>query len=344
MSLKSNLVIQTAFLGDLILSTPTLRRIKELFPEDKLVVICKRGLGEFLIKEHIADEIIEIDKSNSKSYREALLELKKFTIRNIFCLHKSTRSLLFAAKIKAEKKIGFTSILGFWCFDDLVPYRSEYPEVIRQFAILETIDPVTFEQIICKDYSYLNNSSLAEVPDYFAFHSAAPAKKSGKKIAIFPGSVWATKKWTTEGFTQLANLLLNSHYQVELLGGPSEKKLCEEIAEQAEGVKVLAGSLSISETIKSLAEYDLVISNDSAPTHMAVYNNIPVITIFGPTTLNQGFRPWSNNAAVIENSELLCRPCGKHGHNECPLQHHYCMKSIQAIIVFNKARSILNIS
>ena len=113
MTLKSNLVIQTAFLGDLILSVPTLRRIKEIYPNDNLIVVCKNGLGDFLLKERIVDEVIEVEKSNSKSYRDALIEIKKLNIKNIFCLHRSLRSRLFASKIKAERKIGFSSFTGF---------------------------------------------------------------------------------------------------------------------------------------------------------------------------------------------------------------------------------------
>lgn len=341
--LKSNLVIQTAFLGDLILSIPTLRRIKEIFPDDKLIVLCKSGLGEFLIKEHIVDAIIEIEKSNAKSYQNALVESNKYNIRNVFCLHRSVRSQLFAAKIKAEKKIGFSSFLGFWIFDDLVDYRAENPEVIRQFAILETIDSRSFTEINSQDYSYLNSSEMPVVPPFFSFVQQV-RNESRNKIAIFPGSVWATKKWTTAGFTELAELLVKDNYQIDLLGGASEKILCEEIAAKVSGVNVLAGSCSIAETIQLLAGYDLVISNDSAPTHMAAYNNIPVVTIFGPTTLKQGFRPWSNNAYVIENNQLTCRPCGKHGHNVCPLAHHNCMKSISAIMVYQQVKKILKFS
>lgn len=342
MRLKSNLVIQTAFLGDLILSVPTLRRIKEIYPNDKLIMVCKNGLGDFLLKERIVDEVIEVEKSNSQSYRDALIEIKKFDIKNIFCLHRSLRSQLFASKIKADRKIGFSSFVGFWVFDDLITFRDNYPEVIRQFSILETTDAKTFEEINSQDYSYLNDSSLPIVPDFFSFHNKAQRSFSThKKIAIFPGSVWATKKWTTQGFTELTNLFIKNNYQVDLFGGPTEKELCEEIAERAKGANVLAGSLSIAETIKALSSYALVISNDSAPTHMAVYNNTPVITIFGPTTLKQGFRPWSDNSAVVENNTLKCRPCGRHGHNECPLGHHNCMKSIAAYEVFEQAQKIL---
>lgn len=339
--LKSNLVIQTAFLGDLILSIPTLKKIKEIFPQDKLVVVCKQGLGEFLITEKIVDTVIEVEKSNSKSYKVALAKIKKIEIKNIFCLHRSVRSLLFVSKIKAEKKIGFFSFFGYWIFDETVPFVKEYPEVIRQFRILQTVDKKTFEVINSKNYSYLNNSNLPPVPDFFSFSHKSENKDQSNKIAIFPGSVWATKKWTKSGYTQLCQLLIKDGYEVDLMGGPSEKLLCEEIAKMVNGVKVKAGSLSIAETIAELAGYALVISNDSAPIHMAAYNSRPVLTIFGPTTLSQGFRPWSDKAAVVENNSLKCRPCGPHGHNECPLGHHNCMKYIESIDVFNVAKKVI---
>ncbi|MEQ1721935.1 MAG: glycosyltransferase family 9 protein [Pseudobdellovibrio sp.] len=345
MSLKHNLVIQTAFLGDLILSTPVLKRIKKIFPQDKLIVVCKSGVGEFLLQEKIVDQVIEVEKSNSRSYSEALKQLINIEIRNLYCLHRSVRSQLFTAQIKADKKIGFSSLLGFWIFDDQVDFVEENPEVIRQFKILETTDKETFDQFKDSGYAYLNNivdGHLPEIPAYFSFeHSVKPAMADQKRIAIFPGSVWATKKWTQVGFTELAQNFIRDGYKVDLLGGPSEAAFCKEIANDAVGANVLAGSLTIAETIKKLSEYDLVVSNDSASTHMAAYNNTPVITIFGPTTSYMGFRPWSNNSVIVEEKTLDCRPCGKHGHNQCPLGHHNCMKLITASTVYNISKNSL---
>lgn len=338
---KSNLVIQTAFLGDLILAVPVLRRIKILYPDDRLIVLCKSGLGEFLLKEQLTDEVIEIEKSNSTSYRKALRDLRQFDIRNLYCLHRSVRSMLFADRVKADRKIGFSSLLAFWIFDDVVEYRIFNPDVIRQFAILETTDPDTFKEINSQDFSKLNNSRMPAVPPFFSF-AGRPVTRTNKQVALFPGSVWATKKWTTGGFTDLSRLFLDAGYKVDLFGGPDEKGLCQEIAAKVPGVNVVAGQLSIAETIRQLRTYKLVISNDSAPTHMAAYNDVPVVTIFGPTSLEQGFRPWSNRAAVVENAQLECRPCGRHGHRECPLGHHNCMKSISAVEVYDQAMRILN--
>lgn len=347
MSLKHNLVIQTAFLGDLILSIPTLKRIRQIYPEDKLIVVCKKGLGEFLIKEKIADQVIEVEKSNSQSYSMATDQLNELKIRNIYCLHRSVRSQLFAAKIKAHKKIGFSSLLGFWIFDDMIDFVQENPEVIRQFKILESTDEKTYLEFKDNDFHFLNtpdqNGHLPAVPDCFSFHHYRnKAGSAQKRIAIFPGSVWATKKWTQAGFTQLTEMFLKQNYQVDLLGGPAEADLCSEIASQAVGARVLAGTLSIAESIQKLAEYDLVISNDSASTHMAAYNNTPVVSIFGPTTVDMGFRPWSNNSYIVEDKDLECRPCGKHGHNKCPLGHHNCMKQISSSQVYKTAAKILS--
>lgn len=340
-------MIQTAFLGDLILSIPVLNRLRRIYPEDKIVVVCKSGLGEFLLKENIVDQVIEVEKSNSQSYSIAVNELNQLDIRNLYCLHRSVRSQLFAGKIAARRKIGFSSLLGFWVFDDLIDFVPENPEVIRQFKILESTDPKTYDEFKENDFSSLNipeaDGHLPKLPEYFSFQPKIPKPKNSlKKIAIFPGSVWATKKWTQEGFTHLSEMFLKDGHHVDLLGGPAEASLCNEIAEQAVGASVLAGQLSIAETIHNLKDYDLVISNDSASTHMASFNHIPVVSIFGPTTLDMGFRPWSNNSYIVEEKNLICRPCGKHGHNKCPLGHHNCMKQVSASQVYKTATKLLS--
>jgi heptosyltransferase-2 len=337
-----NLVVQTAFLGDLILSIPVLQRIKQIFPAQSLAVVCKKGLGDFLMKENIADIVFEVEKSNANSYAEVKRELSRFKINNIFCIHRSLRSLLFVAGLTANKKIGYSSFAGFWVFDETVEYIKEYPDVIRQFKILEPVDGAVRMEFAQDGYEVLNDVQH-QIPGFFEF-APQPHQTNHKKIAIFPGSVWATKRWTEEGFENVGQMLTKMGYQVELLGGPDEKPLCEKIAGKIPGAKVLAGKMSIAETIKNLQDYDLVISNDSAPTHMAAYKGVPIVTIFGPTTKELGFRPWSNQAKIVENNSINCRPCGAHGHQVCPLTHHECMKTISATQVYGAIEELLKLS
>lgn len=341
MSDKANLVVQTAFLGDVILSIPTLQRIKKLFPEDRLVLVCKKGLGDFLLADKIVDQVVEIEKSNGLSYVKALNIISEQSIRNIFCIHRSIRSLMFVSKIKADLKIGFDSFMAFWIFDKRVKFISSNPEVIRQIKILEPVDPDLKNEIINKDYSNLNSSILPSIPDFFSFPKPLLKRETAKKIALFPGSVWATKRWTESGYRDLCTLINNYGYEVDLLGGPDETELCLKIAADLKFVNVLAGKFSIAETIQEIKKYDLVVSNDSAPTHMASYQNVSVVTIFGPTVPAQGFRPWSNQAKIVENTDLKCRPCGRHGHRQCPLGHHNCMKQISAQQVMDSIKNLL---
>lgn len=348
MSTPLNLVIQTAFLGDVILSVPTLRKIKQLYPHIKLGMVCKKGVGEFLLRDGIIDKLFEIEKSQSASYQAVRTELKNFQLQHVFCLHRSLRSQLFVARLKAERKVGFSSALGFWIFDDQVDFLNDAPEAIRQYKILESSDSDIFTDLNSTDFTPFNEADsgghFLPIPPFAALcHPEEKRNQSLRQVAIFPGSVWETKRWTAKGFTELVDLFLKKNIKVALLGSPDERELCYQIASSHIGqISVLAGTMNIAETMASLKNYDLVIANDSGPSHMAAYAGVPVLSIFGPTTSAMGFRPWSDRAVVVENRQVSCRPCGAHGHRQCPLQHHNCMTGIAAQQVLNAAERLFS--
>lgn len=343
---RANLVIQTAFLGDLILSVPTLLRIKKKFPADKLVVVCRAGVGEFLLNDGIADVVIEVKKSDADSYEKALNLLRQFSIRNLYCLHRSARSALFSAKVTAEYKIGFSSFLGFWVFDENIHHLSENHEVLRQMKILETTDDEVSDHLNAGSYAYLNYSDtegrFPSIPIFFKFAAAEKKADVDRHVAIFPGSVWPTKKWTIRGYLELCRMLSSEGIKISLMGGAAELDICKEIADEIPAAQILAGKLTIAQSMRYLQNCDLVVCNDSASTHMAAYSGVPVVAVFGPTTSAMGFRPWIDNSYVVEDKTMNCRPCGRHGHKECPLKHHACMQSIEAQTVYLKIRQILS--
>lgn len=346
MKTKAQLIIQTAFLGDLILSIPWISRLREISGQSKLILVCKKGLGEYFLKEKIVDHVYEVIKGDRSSYQNIIRSINmKFDIENLFCVHRSTRSLLFANQILAERKIGFSSFLGFWIFDDTVEYESTWPDPLRQWNLLSVVDQKSEQLLQQRDWSYLNiknkNSSLPIVPDFFQFSKKDNHLQTQNKIAFFPGSVWATKKWTESGFIELGQQLQKKGFQIDVMGGPDEKELCQKISDQIPASKNLAGQLSLTDSIYHIRMCRVVVANDSAPTHMAACENIPVITLFGPTTLSLGFRPWQQNSRIAE-IDLNCRPCGKHGHNQCPLGHHRCMKDISVASVLNLCEELIN--
>ena len=335
MKKKCHVVIQTAFLGDLFLALPLLRQIKKNFPHDDLILICKNGLGDYFLNEKIVDQVIEIKKNDRESYKKAIKNLQQdsLQIENLYCVHRSVRSQLMSLQIKARRKIGFSSFLSFFIYDDQIKYQKNWPEALRQLKILVSTVQNVAVNLLEKDWSYLNDvdeqGQLANIPPLFD-QASIKTQSASKKIALFPGSVWATKQWTRQGFASVAEAFVKRGYEVFLMGGPDEKTLCDEIHNLAPSSQVLAGSKTIYQSVQFIKSCALVISNDSAPAHMAASQKIPVVSIFGPTTLKLGFRPWSSEVIVVENNKLNCRPCGKHGHQQCPLDHHHCMIHIEA--------------
>ena len=106
----------------------------------------------------------------------------------------------------------------------------------------------------------------------------------------------------------------------------------------------LAGKLNLIELFYVINKSTLLITNDSAPQHIAVGFNTPVISIFGPTTKDLGFYPFAQNAIIIENNSATCRPCGMHGHMNCPKGTHECMRDISCDTVFDAVEKLLSLS
>jgi heptosyltransferase II len=335
---KKNIVfIQTAFIGDLFLSLPTLAKLRNIYPDHQLILICKKGLSEYFVKEQKVDVSFEVEKGNSKSYKRVLSELKNFEISAVFCPHRSFRSGWLAFQINAEFKFGFKTWFSFLFFNKTTTYQKSWPDVIRQLHLLSCVDSELKTEIEKNDWMYLNqkksDGTFPEIPKQFSFEVTNRAM--GTAVAIFPGSVWKTKQWTTVGFSEVTRSLLEKNKIVYLMGGTSEKIICDQIQHDCPSVINLAGELSLYESILHLKKCGLVICNDSAPAHMAASLGLKVISIFGPTTVDLGFRPWQNESVVIENENLNCRPCGAHGHHQCPQGHHRCMKDLKSTDVIN---------
>ncbi len=340
------IVVQTAFLGDLILSIPAIRRIRFIYPDQKIGIVCKKGLGSFLRYFNVCEQVYEIEKSNRSSYKKALNEINEQNVHAVFCFHRSIRSQLLTYQINAAEKFGYESWLGRFVFGKTVSYNKRWPDVVRYISLLRLIEPEVedyFSRMHTEDLVLLNfygsNNRFPQIPDLFQFDDLQPERKvRPQKVVIFPGSVWATKKWTLAGFVKLIQIFKEQNLEVFLMGSPDEKQLCTDIAKRAGHGLVKAGDFNIEQSIEFMSNAGFVVCNDSASAHMAAFANRPAFVIFGPTTLNLGFRPWNDESRVIEH-KLDCRPCGAHGHNVCPLKHHHCMELINADDVWSMITS-----
>ena len=146
-------------------------------------------------------------------------------------------------------------------------------------------------------------------------------------VALAPGAVGPSKRWTTSGYAELAKRLTAEGVQVWVLGGPGETELAAEIAGPNQAnARDMTGS-DLRNAILALAAADVAVSNDSGLLHVAAAIGTPAIGIFGPTS-PWHWAPLNPLAAVVETtSELSCRPCHK---PTCRMGHHLCMRDIAA--------------
>lgn len=340
---KRILLVQTAFLGDAILSLVLARHIKKMYPQATLELVCRAGLASFFKQfSDIYTQVYEIKKGNSQSYKELLVQLGKFDI--VICPHRSVRSAFFVRSIQADLKIGFKSLASILCFDKSLAYPKQYPDPIRQLSLLTLLDKklaaelTQFEKYDVEDQAI---QVLKPIPADYDLHFFDSEKSQSRSIVFFPGSVWNTKRWTEAGFVELGKKLSAQSYEIAVLGSPDEKQLCDSIAAQIPGAISYAGQLSLWQSVQQIRKAKLLVSNDSGGQHLAALTDVPIVSIFGPTVLSLGFRPWSSQSVVVQNEKLKCRPCGKHGHKVCPIGTHECMTSISAQQVYQAVQKLI---
>ncbi len=346
----AHLCFQTAFPGDVFLSIPLLKRMRIWDPGHDLVLACRPGLGEFFLKNKLVDRVIEIDKKSGEGRARALEQLYGETWDLVVCPHESPRTALWMWKLKARQgKIAFHKWWNGLVYDKRVVKPLEYPDALRQLSLLTPVDSSLAELFAGAEMSYLKNPfsrrsplplDVPAVPEW-ASMKVLSNKPDGRTVFMAPGSVWATKRWTASGYVGLAHLLTARNFNVVLVGSQDERPLCESIAKQVRGVINKAGETTMTQLVEMLAGGVALVCNDSGAMHAASAAGVPTVAVFGPTVLDQGFRPWNSKSTIVQ-LDLKCRPCGRHGSDKCPIGTHECMNGLTAEDVYTALAKMMN--
>lgn len=333
------LFVQLGFLGDVILSSPVISNLKREFSEAKITVLTTPLAKDLVLYHPDVAEVITFDKRKSESGLKGLISLaKKLKSKNfsqVYSAHKSWRTslLLFLSGIK--KRYGFKEAKGRFLYTK-VSSRSEYKhDVLRNLALLKNIG-ISPEDCI-QDMTLGISSQCQKEADELI--KEISDKK--KLIAIAPGSVWATKRWTPKGFADVCNLL-SRDYEFCLIGGPSDKESADEIMSLSNAkILNLVGKCSLLTSGAIISQSALLLTNDSAPLHMGSALKIPTVAIFCATIPEFGYGPWRNENRIIEVKNLDCRPCGRHGGNICPTGTKACQINISPLKVVEAIKELL---
>jgi heptosyltransferase-2 len=315
------LVIQTAFLGDVVLTTPLLSVLAQRHgPVD---VVTTPPAASLLEQHPAVAEVVRYDKHGTargwRGLRRLGSELRARRYHSVYLPHRSFRSAALALWSGAAERIGFSDSPAALTYTRRVARPKSGHEVERLLVLAGPFDgppPPVSLGIAAADH--------AAAEAWLTAHGIA----SGF-TAMAPGSVWGTKRWP-----YYAELVRHVEGSFVIVGGMEDAALAEKIVQSSAGKAVsAAGALSLRESAALIRRARLLVTNDSAPLHLATAMGTPVLALFGPTIPEFGFGPRGPGDLTLGHPELPCRPCSRHGPEVCPLGHHRCMRDLSVEVV-----------
>lgn len=324
--MKKILIIQTASIGDVILSTPVAEKWHHHHPADVVDMLVKEGHEALFAGHPFIRQVLVWRKKNHK-YRNLihlLREVQRQKYDVIINLQRFASSGFLTVFGRPRYSTGFSKNPFSLFFSRRWPHRLDGThETERNLSLLGDLLPE-------------GAAPVRLYPPVAAFARVSPYKTKAY-ITVAPASLWETKQLPPQKWVEF--LTRAEGFQIYLLGGPADRDLCNTIAEQVLGLDILnlAGKLTLIETAALMRDARMNYVNDSAPLHLASAMNAPVTAVFCSTVPRFGFGPLSDNSFVAETTEKLgCRPCGLHGYHQCPEKHFRCAVSLDTAILIKR--------
>lgn len=337
------LIIRLSSIGDVLLTTPVIRLLKMKFPGSKIDFVIKKEFAQVLADHPQINRLFIFDKHDEKKSVQAIkteLRLRQYDL--VVDLHKNFRSYLLTTGIRANKIVRYSKgvISRFFyvkfklkCSSVIIPAYLKYINCLKSFAIEDDRQGLEF---------YVDADVKKQVDQKYSTFLHEGVQRI---IGIAPGAHHPTKRWTSEGFSNVINHLVeNRDHKIILFGNQEDQKLIASLDIHSHtNIMNAAGKLSLRETGALMDFCDLVVTNDSGLLHLTSALKKKVVAIFGSTTEELGFFPYTTEHSVVQNKSLRCRPCSHIGRSKCPKKHFKCMKDISAGQVIDAIQNMLAI-
>lgn len=310
------LIIQTAFIGDVVLATPVIENLAATYPAAKIDFLLRKG-NENLLEghPHIHQLLVWNKKQNKyKGLLKLVGQIRQKQYDFVINLQRFASTGFLTALSKGKSKIGFAKNPFSFTFSS---------KISHQFA--EGTHEVDRNLELIKNFANVGIQRLALHPSQSDYSSVSELNKTSY-VCIAPASVWFTKQLPIEQWIKLCQLLSNN-YKVCFIGAPGDVEMCEQIAKEAdlENYTNYCGKLSFLQSAALMEKAAMCYVNDSAPLHFASAVNAKVTAFFCSTIPEFGFGPIADEAQIAQVEEKLdCRPCGLHGKKMCPKGHFDC--------------------
>jgi ADP-heptose:LPS heptosyltransferase len=322
--MKKFLVIQTAFIGDVVLATGVLEKLHNSFPGAEIDFLVRKGNESLFTGHPYLHEVLVWNKKQGKlaNLYKMLRRIRSRRYDKVINIQRYAATGILTAFSGATETIGFDKNPLSYLFTVKVKHVFNTPTMKRH--------EIDRNNDLIKHFTDDKAHRPVLYPSVHDFEAVA-RYKTRPYICVAPASVWFTKQFPKEkwaGFLQA----LPFNYTVCLLGAPGDKNLCDEIARLCPGIAFinLCGELSFLQSAALMKDAHMNYVNDSAPMHFASSVNAPVTAVYCSTVPDLGYGPLSDKSFVVEiPAPLYCRPCGLHGYQACPQGHFRCAYEIR---------------
>ena len=318
------LIIQTAFIGDVVLATGIIEKLSTHYPQAKIDFVLRKGNEGLLVNHPKIRKLIIWDKTKNKfrNLWKILSDVRRTRYDKVINVQRFAATGLLTAFSGATQTIGFDKNPMSFMFGKKVQHIVSDGATVRHEIernndlVADFTDQVPFRPVL-----YPAQTDFAVVEKY----------KTQSYITISPASVWFTKQYPKEKWISFLKKV-PANLRIFLLSGPGDKALAEEIKETIAPsfVENLCGHLTFLQSAALMKDALMNYVNDSAPMHFASAMNAPVTAVYCSTLPMFGFGPLSDMSYIVEIPEpLYCRPCGLHGRSACPEGHFFCAYKIR---------------
>jgi heptosyltransferase-2 len=310
---RSVLVIQPAFLGDVVFTSALVDAIGARFPAARIdVCVTPRGRDVVLAMPRASVPIIFDKRGADRGPGGLLRAASRVKGHDLAVLpHRSLRSGLLARLARIRRRVGFRGAPGSMLYTERVPVTGDTflgQEAQLARALGATPLPMRLHA----------RSEWMETVE-------ATTRHLGAFAALCIGSEWATKIWPAARFAALADALWAQGLAPLLVGGPRERELAAAVNSAARVDCIDTTGNSVGEALALLSQAALCVGGDTGLVHAARALGTPTVALFGPTGPRRHvFGPRS----LAVSLGLECSPCSAHGQARCPLDHHKCLRDL----------------
>jgi len=338
---KRILIVRTDRIGDVLLSTPVIRAVRENYPCAFIALMVSPYTKEIVEGNTYLDEVILYDKDGKhKSWASSVkfarnLGKRKFDVAII--LHPTNRAHLIIYLAGIPKRVGYDKKFGF-TLTDKIPHTKQLGE---KHELEYNLDLLKCLKIETKDKSLFMPIKAESERWAEDFVKSERIKIDDKLLVINPAASCPSKIWPSERFAEAADKLAQKYgFKILVVSGPRDLALAEKVIKKISSPVIsLAGKISLSQLASLLKRAALFISNDSGPVHIASAVGTPVISIFGRKQPGLSPKRWGPVGLKdrVLHKDIGCIECLAHNCKK----EFACLKAISVDDVISCADSIL---